>query len=93
MAFRAPIRTMATAARQSLKIGMLPADGIGREVLPVSTLSTSRRKLIDTSIRVQKLPFWLLDRPYPNLSSSTYLLVSSTSQKLGPHFLMRPWRY
>lgn len=25
---------MATAARQSLKIGMIPADGIGREVLP-----------------------------------------------------------
>ena len=36
MAFKIPIRTMATAARQSLKIGMLPADGIGREVLPVS---------------------------------------------------------
>ncbi|KAG2152897.1 mitochondrial NAD-homo-isocitrate dehydrogenase LysB [Suillus clintonianus] len=34
MVFRAPIRSMATAARQSLKIGMLPADGIGREVLP-----------------------------------------------------------
>ncbi|KAJ8592132.1 Isocitrate/isopropylmalate dehydrogenase [Rhizopogon salebrosus TDB-379] len=29
-----PIRSMATAARQSLKIGMIPADGIGREVLP-----------------------------------------------------------
>ncbi|KAG1753782.1 mitochondrial NAD-homo-isocitrate dehydrogenase LysB [Suillus paluster] len=34
MVFRAPIRSMATATRQSLKIGMLPADGIGREVLP-----------------------------------------------------------
>ncbi|EGO01680.1 hypothetical protein SERLA73DRAFT_177106 [Serpula lacrymans var. lacrymans S7.3] len=29
-------RSMATAARQSLKIGMLPADGIGREVLPAA---------------------------------------------------------
>lgn len=35
MAFRAPSRSMATTARKSLKIGMIPADGIGREVLPV----------------------------------------------------------
>ena len=36
MAFKAPFRSMATTARKSLKIGMIPADGIGREVLPVS---------------------------------------------------------
>lgn len=35
MAFSAPFRSMATTARKSLKIGMIPADGIGREVLPV----------------------------------------------------------
>ncbi|KAF9221936.1 mitochondrial NAD-homo-isocitrate dehydrogenase LysB [Gyrodon lividus] len=34
MAFKAPFRSIATSARQSLKIGMIPADGIGREVLP-----------------------------------------------------------
>ncbi|KAF8138253.1 hypothetical protein EV363DRAFT_1154773 [Boletus edulis] len=34
MAFSAPLRSMATVARKSLKIGMIPADGIGREVLP-----------------------------------------------------------
>ncbi|KIM67884.1 hypothetical protein SCLCIDRAFT_13956 [Scleroderma citrinum Foug A] len=34
MAFRAPFRSLATNARQSLKIGMIPADGIGHEVLP-----------------------------------------------------------
>ncbi|EIW76089.1 mitochondrial NAD-homo-isocitrate dehydrogenase LysB [Coniophora puteana RWD-64-598 SS2] len=33
---KAPSRSMATAARSSLKIGMLPADGIGREVLPAA---------------------------------------------------------
>lgn len=38
MAFRAPIRSMATAARQSLKIGLIPADGIGKEVIPVRAL-------------------------------------------------------
>jgi len=32
MAFRA----LSTTARRSLKIGMLPADGIGREVLPAA---------------------------------------------------------
>ncbi|KAH7930755.1 Isocitrate/isopropylmalate dehydrogenase [Leucogyrophana mollusca] len=36
MAFRPPFRSMATTAGRSLKIGMLPADGIGREVLPAA---------------------------------------------------------
>lgn len=34
------------AARSALKIGMIPADGIGREVLPVSSLTISVRKLL-----------------------------------------------
>ncbi|KAM5535718.1 hypothetical protein V8D89_010705 [Ganoderma adspersum] len=34
--FRAPIRRMATTARQSLKIGLIPADGIGKEVIPAA---------------------------------------------------------
>ena len=39
MAFRLPLRrTLATAAasRSSLKIGLVPADGIGREVIPAA---------------------------------------------------------
>ncbi|KAI0796469.1 hypothetical protein C8Q75DRAFT_741239 [Abortiporus biennis] len=36
MSFRMPIRKMATAARQSLKIGLIPADGIGHEVIPAA---------------------------------------------------------
>jgi hypothetical protein len=28
-------RTIATAARSALRIGLIPADGIGREVIPV----------------------------------------------------------
>jgi len=36
MAFRAPIRSMATSVRQTLKIGLIPADGIGREVIPAA---------------------------------------------------------
>ncbi|KAF9263601.1 mitochondrial NAD-homo-isocitrate dehydrogenase LysB [Marasmius fiardii PR-910] len=34
--FRVPLRSMATTARNSLKIGLIPADGIGREVIPAA---------------------------------------------------------
>lgn len=30
------MRSMSTAARSSLKIGLIPADGIGREVIPAA---------------------------------------------------------
>ncbi|KAF5393777.1 hypothetical protein D9757_000243 [Collybiopsis confluens] len=33
---RTPIRSMATAARKSLTIGLIPADGIGKEVIPAA---------------------------------------------------------
>ena len=37
MAFRIPFRrAFATAARSSLKIGLVPADGIGTEVIPAA---------------------------------------------------------
>ena len=37
MAFRIPLRrALSTAARQSLKIGLVPADGIGKEVIPAA---------------------------------------------------------
>lgn len=36
MAFRLPARRFATQARSSLKIGLIPADGIGREVIPAA---------------------------------------------------------
>jgi homoisocitrate dehydrogenase len=34
--FRVPFRSFSMAARQTLKIGLIPADGIGKEVIPVS---------------------------------------------------------
>ncbi|KAJ7781515.1 homoisocitrate dehydrogenase [Mycena metata] len=34
--FRTAVRSMATSARQSLTIGLIPADGIGREVIPAA---------------------------------------------------------
>ena len=37
MAFRLPLRrALSTTARQSLKVGLIPADGIGREVIPAA---------------------------------------------------------
>ena len=33
------LRTYMASAKRSLKIGLLPADGIGREVLPVDTVT------------------------------------------------------
>lgn len=43
MAFRMPlrsarpaVRSLSTAARSTLKIGLVPADGIGREVIPAA---------------------------------------------------------
>lgn len=32
---------MAAAIRQTLKLGMIPADGIGKEVLPVSRVDAA----------------------------------------------------
>ena len=52
MAFRAPFRSLATNARKSLKIGMIPADGIGHEVLPVCASLPSSAPL--THARAQK---------------------------------------
>ncbi|KAJ7499179.1 mitochondrial NAD-homo-isocitrate dehydrogenase LysB [Mycena latifolia] len=34
--FRTAVRSMATSARKSLTIGLIPADGIGREVIPAA---------------------------------------------------------
>lgn len=34
--FRTPLRSMATLARKNLTIGLIPADGIGQEVIPAA---------------------------------------------------------
>ncbi|KAF8351158.1 homoisocitrate dehydrogenase [Amanita rubescens] len=34
--FRASVRRLSTGARTSLKIGLIPADGVGREVIPAA---------------------------------------------------------
>jgi homoisocitrate dehydrogenase len=39
--FKTAVRSMATSSRKSLTIGLIPADGIGREVIPVCAISNS----------------------------------------------------
>ncbi|PPQ77724.1 hypothetical protein CVT25_011159 [Psilocybe cyanescens] len=34
--FKTPLRSFSVAAKQSLKIGLIPADGIGKEVIPAA---------------------------------------------------------
>ncbi|KAI0036068.1 mitochondrial NAD-homo-isocitrate dehydrogenase LysB [Vararia minispora EC-137] len=53
MAFRAPFRTMATAARSSLRVGLIPADGIGKEVIPAA-----KQALEAVSADLPKLEFY-----------------------------------
>ena len=36
------LRAYTTSAKRSLKIGLLPADGIGREVIPVDKITFDR---------------------------------------------------
>ena len=45
--FRTQIRRMATSARQSLKIGLIPADGIGKEVIPAAKKEHAPRSALD----------------------------------------------
>lgn len=46
-------RFFTTAARRSLKIGLIPGDGIGREVLPVNQFSRLYRVVYSHVIIVQ----------------------------------------
>ena len=57
MALRTPIGF----AKRSLKIGLLPADGIGREVLPVNTVTTTAYLYspIDVDLRRRATLYWL----------------------------------
>ena len=54
--FRAPLRQLSTAARSSLKIGLIPADGVGREVIPVREFGSTGDVWILMTGRPQKLP-------------------------------------
>ena len=54
--FRSAIRPFSTAAKGSLKIGLIPADGIGREVIPVRLSDTGPSDDASTTARLPELP-------------------------------------
>ena len=74
------LRSLATvaAARKSLRIGLIPADGIGREVIPVSSFigSTFFPSAMTFFQHRQPAEYWKpWDLTFPNLSFMTYWLV------------------
>lgn len=43
-------RSLATSARKTLRIGLIPADGIGREVIPVNAIVQVLFFLLSTAL-------------------------------------------
>jgi hypothetical protein len=78
----------AAIKRTTLKLGMIPADGIGKEVIPVRSGSLYKVE-VETDERPLKELLKLLDLHFLNLNSSLYLLDGRSSIRMGRHFLMR----
>src|SRR6266404_2936675 len=90
MAFRS-LATVA-AATKSLRIGLIPADGIGREVIPVSSFISSTFFFVMTFQCRQPAECWRLwDLIFPNSSSIIYWPVLTFSPEQGPLYPMRPY--
>jgi hypothetical protein len=89
MAFRMPVRRMATAARSSLKIGLIPADGIGREVIPVRLRINYVTHPLSV-IRLLGQPLRHLGRMFRNSSSSTFRQALNTSKRRALHSQRKP---
>src|SRR5712691_7272506 len=90
-------RPFATAARKTLKIGLIPADGIGREVIPVSVNQLSNVHFLFNLIanafalyrpHAEHLKLW--DLTSPSSSSMTCWLGLICSQRRELPCLERP---
>ncbi len=75
-------RPLTTAARKTLRIGLIPADGIGREVIPVSTIVKmcvfNRKWLYCRRPHAEHWKLW--DLTFPSLSFMICLLGSICSR-------------
>ena len=81
---------MAVAIKRStLKLGMIPADGIGKEVIPVRIPLLNSKVETDTDFRPLNELLKLLDLHFLNLNSSHYLLDGRSLTRMEKHFLMR----
>jgi hypothetical protein len=78
----------AAIKRTTLKLGMIPADGIGKEVIPVRIVSRPQIKR-ETDFRPLNELLKLLDLRFPNLNSSLYLLGGRNLIRMERHFLMK----
>jgi hypothetical protein len=85
----------AAIKRTTLKLGMIPADGIGKEVIPVRFISPLPRTVFDMKSEWELITrplnelLKLLDLHFLNLNSSLYLLDGRNSIRMEKHFLMR----
>ena len=88
MAFRS-LATVA-AVTKSLRIGLIPADGIGREVIPVSSFIRFALFFTMTFQRRQPAEYWRLwDLTFPNSSFMTYWPVLTFSLEQESLYLVR----
>lgn len=72
-------RAFATASRSSLKIGLIPADGIGREVIPAARLAI---EALGSSI--PKTEFLDLDAGFEYFQRHGKALPEETLQSANP---------
>jgi hypothetical protein len=81
----------AAIKRTTLKLGMIPADGIGKEVIPVRIVSRPQvlKSKVETDFRPLNELLKLLDLPYPDSNLSLYLLDGRNLTRMEKHFLMR----
>jgi len=82
----------AAIKRTSLKLGMIPADGIGKEVIPVSTPPIIQLGILRETILIDRLhsgSLRRLDPLYPGSSSFRSWLVGRNSTRMERLFLMR----
>jgi len=86
----------AAIKRTTLKLGMIPADGIGKEVIPVRFFSPLLPRIVydmkyeyELIIRPLRELLKLLDLRYLSLNLSLYLLDGRSLIRMEKHFLMR----
>ena len=60
-----PVRRLATIARSSLKVGLIPADGIGKEVIPVSHALYTLKAEVDQGIQAARAALLALGSDVP----------------------------
>ncbi|CCM02814.1 uncharacterized protein FIBRA_04926 [Fibroporia radiculosa] len=77
MSLRVPIRALTTAARSSLKIGLIPADGIGKEVIPAA-----RAAIEALGSDIPKPEFYNLDAGFECFASTGTALPEETVEAL-----------